>query len=145
MSGEFNYSNLNIVSLHKKSETSDKPITLQWRNNERDGVSNQPFAQAQIKENIKAPHLWPLWWEFTGDRWIHPPHRTTNAENISTWWRHHEKNYDMFSPLISLHSVTRMSGDICQLRRVHQSSWSFNSLRPSDAYMRQYTNHHWFR
>ena len=25
---------------------------------------------AQIKENIKAPRYWPLWGEFTGDRWI---------------------------------------------------------------------------
>ena len=31
-----------------------------------------PFIQAQIKENIKAPRHWPLWGEFTGDRWI--PH-----------------------------------------------------------------------
>ena len=30
----------------------------------------QPFVQAQIKENIKAPRHWPLWGEFTGDRWI---------------------------------------------------------------------------
>ena len=30
----------------------------------------QPFVQAQIKENIKAPRRWPLWREFTGDRWI---------------------------------------------------------------------------
>ena len=27
----------------------------------------QPFIQAQIKENIKAPHHWPLCGEFTGD------------------------------------------------------------------------------
>ena len=25
---------------------------------------------AQIKEEIKAPRHWPLWGEFTGDRWI---------------------------------------------------------------------------
>ena len=31
----------------------------------------QPFIQAQTKENIKAPRHWPLWGEFTGDRWIH--------------------------------------------------------------------------
>ena len=31
----------------------------------------QSFIQAQIKENIKAPRHWPLWGEFTGDRWIH--------------------------------------------------------------------------
>ena len=32
----------------------------------------QLFVQAQIKENIEAPRHWPLWGEFTGDRWI--PH-----------------------------------------------------------------------
>ena len=30
----------------------------------------QPFVQAYIKENIKAPRHWPLWGEFTDDRWI---------------------------------------------------------------------------
>ena len=48
----------------------------------------QPFIQAQIKENIKAPRHWPLWGEFTDDRWI-PPQRASDAENVSIWWRHH--------------------------------------------------------
>ena len=51
---------------------------MQWRHNGHDGVSNhQPydcllnlFIQAQLKENIKALRLWPLWGEFTGDWWI---------------------------------------------------------------------------
>ena len=51
---------------------------LQWRHNERDGVSNyQPrdcllnrLFKTQIKENIKVPRHWPLCREFTGDRWI---------------------------------------------------------------------------
>ena len=30
----------------------------------------QTSIQAQIKENIKAPRLWPLWGVFTDDRWI---------------------------------------------------------------------------
>ena len=30
----------------------------------------QSFIQMQIKENIKAPRHWPLWGEFTGERWI---------------------------------------------------------------------------
>ena len=55
-----------------------QPLEIQWRYNERDGVSNhQPhdclpnrLFKAQIKENIKAPRHWPLWGEFTGDRWI---------------------------------------------------------------------------
>ena len=33
-------------------------------------IAYSPFIQAQIKENIKAPRHWPLWGEFTGDRWI---------------------------------------------------------------------------
>ena len=51
---------------------------LQWRHDKRDGVSNhqphdfftQPFIQAQIKENMKAPRHWTLWGEFTDHRWI---------------------------------------------------------------------------
>ena len=50
---------------------------LQWRHNERDGIKSQAsrvftqwFVQGQIKENIKALRHWPLWGEFTGDRWI---------------------------------------------------------------------------
>ena len=65
-------------------------VTLQWRHNGRDGVSNhqpqplfiQPFDQAQIKENIKAPRHWPLYGELTVDRWI-PVQMASNAENVS--------------------------------------------------------------
>ena len=55
--------------------------TLQWRHNERlkspaSRLFTQPFIQAQIKENTKAPRHWPLCGEFIGlnltpwDRWI---------------------------------------------------------------------------
>ena len=53
--------------------------TIQWRHDERDGVSNHRridclhnrfFFQTQIKENINAPRHCPLWGEFTADRWI---------------------------------------------------------------------------
>ena len=80
-----------IKHLRSFSTTS-----LRWRHNEHDGVSNhQPhdclfnrLFKAEIKENIKALRLWPLWGEFTGDRWI-PAQRASNAENVSIWWRHH--------------------------------------------------------
>ena len=32
--------------------------------------STQPFIQTLIKENTKAPRHWPLFGEFTGQRWI---------------------------------------------------------------------------
>ena len=48
----------------------------------------QPFVQAQIKENIKAPRHWPLWGNspVIGE---FPAHRAINAEKFSISWRHH--------------------------------------------------------
>ena len=79
-------------------DSSQSHQTLQWRHNERDGISNhQPrdclfnrLFKAQIKENIKAPRHWPSWGEFTGDRWI-PRTKGQYHGKASIWWRHHEK------------------------------------------------------
>ena len=46
----------------------------------------QPFVQAQIKENIKAPRHWPL----RGVTGEFPAQGVSNAENVSIWWRHHD-------------------------------------------------------
>ena len=46
----------------------------------------QPFIQAQIKENVKAPCHWPLCGEFTGNS----AQMASNAANVSIWWRHHD-------------------------------------------------------
>ena len=58
----------------------------QWRlKSPASRLFTQPFIiQAKIKENITAPHHWPLWGEFISDRWI-----TSNMANVSIWWRHH--------------------------------------------------------
>ena len=69
---------------------------LLWRHNEHDSVSNhQPrgcllnrFIQTPIKENIKAPRHWPLCGEFTGTGEF-PTQRSSYAEKVSIWWRHH--------------------------------------------------------
>ena len=70
-------------------------VTLQWRHDERDDVSNQglsrllaqPFVRALIKENIKAPPHWPLWGQSTGDRWI-PLTKGQWRGKVSILWRH---------------------------------------------------------
>ena len=48
----------------------------------------QPFIQAHIKGNIKAPRHWSLWGEssVTGE---FPAQGVSNAEHVSLWWRHH--------------------------------------------------------
>ena len=74
--------------------THKKMNSLQWRHNERDGVSNHQshgcllnrLFKSPIKENIKAPRHWPLCGEFTGHA-----QRASNVENVSIWWRHHVK------------------------------------------------------
>ena len=45
------------------------------------------FVQAQIRENIKVPRHWPLWREFTGDRWI--PRIKVQLRGVSIRWCHH--------------------------------------------------------
>ena len=49
-------------------------MTLKWARwrlkSPTSRLFTQPYVQANIKENIKAPRHWPLCREFTGDRWI---------------------------------------------------------------------------
>ena len=60
----------------------------------------QPFIQAQIKENIKAPRHWPLCGEFTGTGEF-PAQMASNAENVSISWRHHEVGLEPSISLVS--------------------------------------------
>ena len=50
----------------------------------------QAFIQAQIIENIKASRHWPL----CGESLVtieFPAQMASNVENVSIWWRHHER------------------------------------------------------
>ena len=78
-------------------EFHDMTPTLQWRDNGRDGVSNQQPHHCLLSRlfrfrSKKTPKLRvtglcagnpPMTSEF-------PAQRTSNAENVSIWWRHHE-------------------------------------------------------
>ena len=62
---------------------------MQWRlKSPASQLFTQPFIETQIKENIKVPRHWPLCGNspVTGE---FPAQMTSNAENISIWWRHH--------------------------------------------------------
>ena len=73
----------------------DTLLTLQWRHNGRDSVSNhQPhdcLLNGLIRRRSKktSKHHWPLCEEFIGDWWI-PTQMASNAENVAIWWRHHD-------------------------------------------------------
>ena len=99
------------VSVNQSGRTSSVPVcmlvsirwrnalelclmvdSLRWRHNGRDGVSNHRHLDGLLnrlfKRYTKAPRRWPLWGEFTGDRWI-PSQRANDTENVSIWLRHH--------------------------------------------------------
>ena len=78
---------------------SKRSPTLQWRQDERDGVSNhQPHhcllnrLSRRRSKNIKAPRHWPLSGNSpaTGE---FSAQRASNAENASIWWRHRASLY----------------------------------------------------
>ena len=86
-----------VINSPNSSSLTTKMFRLHWRHNDHDGVSNhQPHGCflnrlfRQIKENTKAPRRWPLCGEFTGTAEF-PAQRASYAENVSIWWRHHEK------------------------------------------------------
>ena len=74
MAVPFTKDGFTLYELHHKKLIK---ISLQWRHNEGDGVSNDRYlqcwlnlVQAYIKGNIKAQSHWPLWGESTGHRRI---------------------------------------------------------------------------
>ena len=77
--------------------------TLQWRHNGRDGVSNhQPHdcllnrlfkRRSKKTSKLRVTGLCAGNSPVTGE---FPAQRASNVENVSIWWRHHEKrcNFD---------------------------------------------------
>ena len=59
------------------------------------------------------------------EQWI-PSQKACNAVSVPVLWRHHEYNVRYFP----IRYCVVLTADL------------FNSLRPSDAYMRRWTNHH---
>ena len=86
--------------------TSQKRNSLQWRHNGRDSVSNHRCPNCLLNRlfrhrSKKTPKIRvtglcegnsPLTGEF-------PAQKSSNAENVSIWWRHHVLKY----PLIGLY------------------------------------------
>ena len=85
----FQYVVVKMASLAISVHYSDV-IMSRWRlKSPASRLFTQPFIQAQIKEHIKAARHCPLGGEFTGE---FPAQRASNAENVSIWWHHHERN-----------------------------------------------------
>ena len=80
------------IQMHSPHSTD----TLEWRNNDHDGVSNhQPHGcslnrlfRRKSRKTSKL-RVTALCAGIHRDRWI-PHTKASNADNVSIWWRHHK-------------------------------------------------------
>ena len=126
----------NIIYIYRYIETDN--ITLQWRHNGRDSVSNhQPdhcllsglFRRRSKKTSkLRVTCLCAGNSPGTGE---FPAQMASNAENVSIWWRHHEgcnlsERHTQLPPkrvvLCTLWTVTLMSEILLGIRNYCWSS-----------------------
>ena len=68
------------------SQISVSIVSLQWRHNGRDSVSNHQLSRLIRSRSKKTSGLCAGNSPETGE---FPAQRASNAENVSIWWRHH--------------------------------------------------------
>ena len=94
--------------LHHQSWVSSSIIPSQWRHNGRDGVSNHQPHDCLLNRLSRRRSMKTLKLRVTslcaGDSPVtgeFPAQTTSNAENVSIWWRHHVLPYacDFYSIL----------------------------------------------
>ena len=111
-----------------------KRLVLQWRHNERDGVSNhQPLdcllnrllrRRSKKTSKLRVTGLCAGNLPGTGE---FPAQMASNAENVSIWWRHHEMHVDRWVKYIWWYilrwnnKAERSKGMIVGLEKMSQS------------------------
>ena len=99
------------------------------------------------QRNIKFPRHWPLCEEFTGTGEF-PAQMPSNAENVSIWWRHHDRSIlPMFLKSASMTLVYTIVPDPGTLMNiVNLGSWFSHQAHGALAW-RHYERHgvwnHW--
>ena len=92
-----------LIHVMKKPASLNSPAInqydtpLRWRHNGHDSVSNPQLHHCLLnrlfgcrsKKTSKLPRHWPLCGELPGTGEF-PAQMTSNAENVSIWWRHHD-------------------------------------------------------
>ena len=98
--------------LHAERIGGNVKVSLQWRHNERDGVSKHRRLDCWLKRLFRRRSKKTLKLRVTGlcegnspVTGEFPSQRASNAENVSIWWRHH----DICSTTLKLHSLRRFT------------------------------------
>ena len=78
--------------LHYWSLCEGNPLvpTLQWRHNERDGVSNHQSHNGLLNRLFRRRSKKTSKLRVPGVTGEFPAQMASNAENVTIWWRHHE-------------------------------------------------------
>ena len=88
-------------SLADDIHTLSFGLALEWRNNERDGISNHQLVDGLLERLFRSKKTSklrvtglcegnsPMAGEF-------PSQRASDAENVSIWWRHHGFHWGKF-------------------------------------------------
>ena len=84
------------VAMWLAQFSANRWYSLQWRHNERDGVSNHRCLDGlhnrlfrRWSRKTSKLSVTGLCGEFTGHRWIPSCTKGHNTGNVSIWWRHH--------------------------------------------------------
>ena len=104
----------------KQERHTTAMTSLQWRHNERDGVSNhQPhdylLSRYSRRRSKKTPKLrvtgiWEGNSPVTGE---FPAQRITDAENVSIWWHYHDISRDVLHMILHLVPFHRTLSVVC--------------------------------
>ena len=85
------------VWFYASSTTPSMVTTLHWRHNERDGDLNHRRLDCLLKRLFRHISKKILKLRVTGFcKRIPLSQGASNAENVSTWWRHHDVMYMYF-------------------------------------------------
>ena len=89
-------------------------MALQWRHNDHDGVSNHQPRDCLLNRLFRCRSKKTLKLRVTGlcvgnssVTVEFPAQRASNAENVSIWWRHHEKVLRIISSWWGEHTARR--------------------------------------
>ena len=118
-------------------------ISLQWRHNERDGVSNHQPHDCLLKHlfrrrskktsKLRATGLCERNSPVTGE---FPAQRVSDAENVSIWWRHHVNEIRCSIDVI-MKSITFSEVRSFAINMLHCDSIAFTLFKhPNNSYLR---------
>ena len=88
-----------VVTTNAATKDDKSGITLQWPHNGRDGVSNQPhhcLLNRLFRRRSKKASKLRVAGLCVGNSPVagkFPAPMASNAENVSTWWRHHDDDF----------------------------------------------------